>query len=527
MKAVMFADLSRRDFLVGATAVAAAGSLPARVVAQSDAGTWKAGDPEYRSARELAAALAARRVSSAELVAHAIARIEAVDGRINAVVVRDFDRARAAAAEADDALARGERRPLLGIPMTVKEAFNVAGLPTTWGLPAGRNWRPTEDAVIVSRVKAAGAVILGKTNVPVGLNDWQSDNEIYGTTNNPWDLGRTPGGSSGGSAASLAAGYVPLELGSDIGGSLRAPAHYCGVASHKPSFGLVPSRGHTPPGARPLPQEVDLVVVGPMARSAGDLALLLDVIAGPDEPRAVAYRLALPAARHNDLKAFRVLVVDSHPLLPTANSIRVALDRLASRLEKAGSKVERSNSLIPDQALTARVYTQLLASIFGADYPIEVYRRIQEASASLPPDDTSLSAVRTRSVVLSHRDWIAADRIRAGLTQRWRELFRDWDVVLTPVMPTPAFPHDHTERLTRRIQIDGADYPYWDQLVWPGVATTTGQPATVVPIDRSDTGLPIGVQIVGPCLEDRTPIAFAQLIEREFGGFTPPPALKG
>jgi amidase len=523
----MSTDLSRRQFLIGATTAAAASALPARVVAQSNVDTWKAGDPEYRSARELVDALAARRVSSAELVAHAIARIEAVDGRINAVVVRDFDRARAAAAEADAALARGDRRPLLGIPMTVKEAFNVAGLPTTWGFPAARNFRPTEDAVIVSRVKAAGAIILGKTNVPFGLTDWQSYNDVFGTTNNPWDLGRTPGGSSGGSAASLAAGYVPLELGSDIGGSLRAPAHYCGVASHKPSFALVPSRGQTPPGARPLPVEVDLAVVGPMARNAADLALLLDIIAGPDEPMAVAYRLALPPARHTDLKAFRVLVVDSHPLLPTASSIRTALDRLATRLEQAGGKVERSNSLLPDQALTARVYIQLLTSFFGADYPIEVYRRMQEAAASVPAEDTSLSAVRRRSVALSHRDWIAADRMRMGLTQRWRELFRDWDVVLTPVMPTPAFPHDHTEERTRRIQIDGADYPYWDQLVWPGVATTTGQPATVVPIDRSDTGLPIGVQIVGPFLEDRTPLAFAQLIEREFGGFTPPLALKG
>src|SRR5215831_111308 len=517
---------TRRAFLTAAGAAAALPLAVTRAPAQSNADSKRRG-LEYQTAEALLAALAARQISAVELTNHAIQRIEALDGGINAVVVRDFERARAAAAEADKALAAGERRPLLGLPMTVKEAFNVAGLPTTWGFPSGKDWRPAEDALIVARAKAAGAIILGKTNVPVGLADWQSYNDIYGTTNNPWDLTRTPGGSSGGSAASLAAGYVPLELGSDIGGSLRAPAHFCGVASHKPSLGLVPSRGHTPPRARPFPYEGDLAVVGPMARNAGDLALLLDIIAGLDEPQAIAYRLALPAARHNDLKAFRVLVVDSHPLLPTASSIRVALDRLATRLENAGSKVERSNSLLPDQVLTARVYVQLLISFFGADYPADVYDRIQKAAAALPPEDTSLSAVRTRSVVLSHRDWIAADRIRTGLSQRWRELFRHWDVVLTPVMPTLAFPHDHSEMRTRRIQIDGSDYPYQDQLVWPGVATTTGLPATVVPIDRSDTGLPIGVQIVGPFLEDRTPIAFAELIEREFGGFIPPPALKG
>jgi amidase len=462
-----------------------------------------------------------------ELVAQAIARIEALTAASMpwwcAISI-----ARAAAADADAALARGERRPLLGIPMTVKESYNVAGLPTTWGIPRFKDWRPAADAVAVARVKAAGAVILGKTNVPIALADWQSYNDIYGTTNNPWDLGRTPGGSSGGAAASLAAGYVALELGSDIGGSLRAPAHYCGVFSHKPSHGLVPSRGHTPPRGEPLPREVDLAVVGPMARSAGDLALALDIIAGPDEPAATAYRLALPPARHRDLKAYRVLVVDTHPLLPTANAVRASLDRLADRLVKAGSRVERASPLLPDFALTARIYTQLLASFFGADYPIDVYRRIQEAVSSLPPEDTSLAASRARGAVLSHRDWIAADRARGVLSRQWRDLFKEWDVVLTPVMPTPAFPHDHSaEMRTRRIGIDGVDHPYLDQVVWAGVATAPGLPATAVPIDRSDTGLPIGVQVIGPYLEDRTPIAFAELIEREFGGFVPPPPLKG
>jgi amidase len=216
---------SRRGLLIGMGATAADAVLPVQANTRDD-------PMAYRAAAELVEALAKRRVSSRELVDSAIARIEALDSKINAVVVRDFDRARAAAAAADAALAEGERRPLLGVPITVKEQFGVAGLPTTWGNPKFKDWRPEVDALAVQRLKAAGAIILGKTNVPVALRDWQSYNDVYGTTNNPWDLSRSPGGSSGGSAAALAAGFVPLEFGSDIGGSLRAPAHFCGVFSH-------------------------------------------------------------------------------------------------------------------------------------------------------------------------------------------------------------------------------------------------------------------------------------------------------
>src|SRR5690349_12599917 len=230
-------------------------------------------DWKYKSVRELSAALAAKEISAYELAEAAIARIESLDAKLNAVCVRDFDRARDAARAADHALAKGERRPLLGIPLLVKESFNIAGLATTWGLPQHKHFVPAEDALPVARVKAAGGVVLGKTNVPFGLSDWQSYNDIYGTTNNPFDASRSPGGSSGGSAAALAAGYAPLALGSDLGGSLRMPAHFCGVYAHKPTFGVVPSRGHVPPPLAPLPDTVDLAVVGPMARSAADLAL--------------------------------------------------------------------------------------------------------------------------------------------------------------------------------------------------------------------------------------------------------------
>ena len=269
-------ETDRRVFLAGTAAAVAAPLLPGRAVA-AEQGFALA----YRSAADLLAAIADKKVSSSEVVDAAIARIEALDPKINAVVVRDFDRARAAAKTADEALAKGERKPLLGLPMTVKEQYNIAGLPTTWGDPKFKDWKPDVDALAVQRLKAAGAVILGKTNVPLNLRDWQSYNEVYGTTNNPWDLSRGPGGSSGGSAAALAAGFVPLEFGSDIGGSLRAPAHYSGVFSHKPSLDLVPQRGAGPPKTPAIPVRGDLAVIGPMARSAADLALALAVVAGP------------------------------------------------------------------------------------------------------------------------------------------------------------------------------------------------------------------------------------------------------
>ena len=478
---------------------------------------------DYATTVELRAALAAGKISAIEATDHFIARIEALDRPINAVVVRDFDRARDSARKADAALARGDRRPLLGIPMVIKESFDIAGLPTTWGIPAFKDWLPKEDALCVTRLKAAGAVILGKTNVPLLLGEWQSYNEIYGTTNNPWDFSRTPGGSSGGSAAALAAGFSPLSFGSDIGGSLRTPAHYCGVYAHKPTLNLIPPRGHRIPNT--VQRESDLAVVGPMARSAADLDLALAVTAGPDEEgNGIAYRLALPAPRHARLQDFRVLVIDDHPSLPTAYTVRAAFAQLAERLAKAGVKVAHASPLLPDLSTSAKLYMRLLLAALAERWPAETYAEAEGTARALSPDDYSLSAERSRGAVSSHREWAAADMARIKLRQQWSALFREWDLVLCPSMPTPAFPHDHsTPMSTRVIDIDGKQFPYFDQLVWPEIATTPGLPATAAPIALSDAGLPIGVQIVGPYLEDRTTIAFAALIEREFGGFVAPP----
>ncbi|MBR1214723.1 amidase [Bradyrhizobium sp. JYMT SZCCT0180] len=481
----------------------------------------------FKTAVELSAALAAKKVSAVELAQDAIGRIERHDSRINAICVRDFDSGLAAARAADAELARGVSKPLLGIPMTVKESFNIAGLPTTWGIPAQKDFRPTEDALPISRVKEAGGVILGKTNVPLGLADWQSYNDIYGTTNNPFDLGRTPGGSSGGSSAALAAGYGALSLGSDIGGSLRVPAFHCGIYAHKPTFDLVAMRGHTPPPLPPLPSNRDLSVIGPMARGAADLSLLLDVMAGPDPLDAgKGYRLELPAARHTALKDFRVLLIDTDPLMPTDKAVRGTLETLAANLAKAGVKVERQSRLLPDFAASSRLYMRMLLSFLSASYAPEIYAGAQAAAASLPADDISLGAERLRGIALGHRDWLMADGGRVRLRAQWRELFKTFDAVICPIMPTPAYPHDHSaDQEQRRIRIDGKDYVYPDQLAWPGIATLPGLPSTAIPTGFAPDGLPIGVQIVGPWLEDRTPLKLAELIEREFGGFKPPPML--
>jgi amidase len=449
------------------------------------------------TASQLVEALAARRVSALELADAAIARIESRDKAINAVVVRDFDRARDAARAADAALARGERRPLLGLPMTVKESHNVAGLPTTWGFEPFKGYIAPADSVGVSRLKAAGAVVLGKTNVPPWLADYQSNNPIYGRTGNPWDTGRTPGGSSGGAAAALAAGMIPLEFGSDIGGSIRMPAHFCGVYGHKPSYNLVPGRGHEPPYA-PRSAGVVLAVVGPLARSAADLRLAMEVLAGPDEQEATGYRLALPPARHDRLADYRVLLVDSHPLSPLDDEIRAGLNALADGLEARGATVARSSALLPDLETVHATYMGLLM--------------------------TAMSRGQPGAAPISAHAWLGLLDAQAQIRGQWAELFETFDVVLTPVHGAPAFPHDDEPDIEKRVlTINGAEVSYFAPAVWSGLATLGNLPSTAIPVGLTKSGLPFGAQVIGPYLEDWTTIGFAELVEREFGGFRRPP----
>ncbi|HYM02282.1 MAG TPA: amidase [Stellaceae bacterium] len=516
----------------GAAAAVTAIAPPRQARANTGKSVPVAAGWEYLSASDLVGALANKRISSAELVEDSIARIESLDGSINAVVVRDFERARAAAKLADQALARGERRPLLGLPMTVKEQFDVAGLPKCWGNPEFKDWRPDRDALAVSRLKGAGAILLGKTNVAFMLGDFQTFNDVYGTTNNPWDTSRTPGGSSGGSAAALAAGFVSLELGADLGGSLRVPAHFCGVYAHKPSLDVVPLRGASEPGAPAWPSRGDPLlgnwaVAGPMARSAGDLARALDVLAGPDElSEGVAYKLALPPPRHDNFKGFRVLLVDAHPLCPTAMTVHAAFDGLAERLARSGCAVSRTNALMPDLATTGQIYRQMLLANITQEMSEAEQEQTRSLLRSFVSDKESLAALSMRAMLFDFRSWKRVSDAARGLLQQWRQLFDAVDVVICPVTPVPAFAHDHREQIWKRwVIVDRKAVPYPDVQIWNSIASLAGLPATVAPIGLADSGLPIGAQIIGPYLGDRTTIAFAQMMERDYGGFTPPPRL--
>lgn len=430
-------------------------------------------------------------VSALELTDGAIARIEARDGAINAVIVRNFDRAREDAKAADAARAKGERRGLLGVPMTVKEAFGTAGQPTTWGLEPLRNAIAPEDAVTVARLKNAGAIILGKTNVPPSLGDWQSVNKMYGRTNNPHDLTKSPGGSSGGSAAALAAGYVPLEFGSDIGGSIRVPAALCGVFGHKPSWDLIPARGHAPGGVSGAGELFG--VVGPLARTAGDLDHALALTAGPNVEHAHGYKLALAGPRAERLKDFRVLVLDAHPVAPTDPEIAAAVNALAADIERAGAKVSRASPLLPDLAKAYENYAAMLFTII---------------TRFTPGGGPSISA----------HDWLGHVDAHYGFRKQWAALFKEIDVVVAPTFGVAAFPHnDDPNWAARKMTVGGKETSYGDQLGWPSMAAHAHLPATAFPVGKTKSGLPIGAQAMGDYLDDRTTITFAAAVERELG----------
>ncbi|MGF6385294.1 amidase [Paraburkholderia atlantica] len=482
----------------------------------------------FASAKQQADALAEGRVSAVDLLEHSLARIARFDDILNAVVARDFDAARNAAREADAALTRGERRPLLGVPITVKESFDVAGLVTSVGNPSYADNRAERDSLAVAALREAGAVILGKTNVPLGLADLQSYNEVYGLTRNPWDLARTPGGSSGGSAAALAAGYVALELGSDIGGSIRIPAHFTGVFGHKPSYGLVSLAGSGVPRGRASAR--DLSVAGPLARSAADLELALDLLLNRDPLTTKAWRATLPPARHARLAEFRVLVLDTWPGTQRSLSERLVIERVVERLRTQGVYVSRPadlpQGLLPDLVRAHALYRTLLgSSLAEPPVPSEAAR---QRLAALAPADESADAAWLRAPYLAHRDWLKADEQRHALRHQWERLFKAFDVIVTPVAPVAAFRHNHQEPKDERTYPvafdDGVrDVRFLDFFHWAGLPVLPGLPATSFPLGLDDDGLPVSAQAVGPWLEDRTPIAFAHLLEQAYGGFVVPP----
>ena len=444
----------------------------------------------FESALHIALQLRRRELSAVECLEYFRARVERLNPALNAIVVFDWERAREAARLADRALAQGQPvGPLHGVPMTIKESFDVAGLPTTWGDRA-LSYVAERDDPVVERLKAAGAVIFGKTNVPYHLLDFQSYNDIYGVTNNPWDRTRTPGGSSGGAAAALAAGLTSLEVGSDIGGSIRNPAHYSGVFGHKPTFDIVASERLAPP---PYVAGIDLAVAGPLARSAEDLDATLRLLVGPGKLNH-AVKVELPESRRT-LREYRVALWPNDALSPVQREIADRCQSLGERLASLGAKVS-------DRARPA----------FAAEHAASVYRRV-------------LSAATNSQSELSHRDWLQLDEERTRLRLAWREFFREWDIVLCPIAACVAFEHQHGAYRGRKLRIDEVELPYFQQLFWAGLATCSYLPATVFPTGPGSQKLPIGLQAIGAAYADLQTIGFARLVTQEFGGFRAPPGL--
>lgn len=474
-------------------------------------------EPHYRTARAMLADLTARTVSARELLELHSARNAALAKTLNAVVATDLARARADAAAIDDARVRGEPLGVLaGLPMTIKDGSDVENMPATSGnlLYADRA-KTCADADTVKSVRAQGAVIWGKTNVPLMLGDFQSYNDVYGTTNNPYDVARTPGGSSGGAAAALAAGITPLEIGSDIGGSLRHPAGFCGVYSLKPTWGVLSSRGQIPPAPGRY-FEVDLNVMGPMARDAGDLRLLWNVLRGD------------AGAAPESVAGARVAVWDEEPGFPLAKSVKDGVARAADALARAGVAVEHRPPPFSGAELM-KTYLALLTPIIAAGLPDQVY----DFFAAQRPQDRqavrdgagflSMEAYRLQATA-SYREFAEALADRQALKDRLAAFFAEgFDAILSPISIVPAFPHLHAPGfMERELDVDGARVPYMTMLCWIALATTTLTPALAVPAGRTQAGLPVGVQLIGRWHREDRLFDFARALAHELGGFSPP-----
>ena len=475
-------------------------------------------------AHELALRVRRREVSAVELLDHHLARLERLNPAINAVVVLDTDAAKVRARAADAALARGESWGALhGVPMTVKESFDLPGHPTTWGYPQFKTNIASKPAVAVQRLLDAGAIIFGKTNVPVSLADWQSFNPVYGTTNNPWDVSRIPGGSSGGSAAALAAGLTPLELGSDIGASIRNPAHYCGVYGHKPTWGVVTMQGHQLPGTECI-DSLDIAAAGPLARSATDLQIAMEALTtplqcfGPNGWMATRWR---EHAVHPRRAKVAILLDDAEARVDT--TVQTRLMALADFLRRQGVQVREGKRPV-DSAQAHRVYVHLLRSATGASMDDASFAQSQAKAKSLSKDDASYEAWMHRGNTLTHRDWVAIDQERALLRRQWAGFFEQFDFLICPIGTTPAFAHNQQgERWERMVTVNGQPQPTTQSLFWAGYPGVVGLPATAIPLGLTPQGLPVGAQVIGPILGDPQCLRFAQWLEQEWCGYTPPP----
>ena len=466
----------------------------------------------FTSAVEQSRLLETGKISAVELLDLYLGRVERFNPTYNLVVAFDVERARAAAQEVDRQRAGDEPLgPLAGLPITIKDSFEVTGMPTTCGFEHLRDHRPTEDADAVALLREAGANIYGKTNLPAGASDWQSFNPVYGISRNPWNPERTVGGSSGGAAGAVAAGLTSFELGSDIGGSIRIPSHFCGVFGHKPTYGVVPVRGQIPPPPGMLSRP-ELGVAGPITRSAEDIDLLMSVLAGP-----------LPAPRRDRLQDFRVGVWMGDGAYRLDGGYRAALEAFISDLRHAGARIEEVD-LPVDPHQSYEIYLQVLFAIVGAPAPQEA----DAFEALAGKDETGIAAKLARYMRTSLGEWFALAEKREHLFRAWGSWFHDYDLLLCPAVPVVAFPHMaqgsgvHSDQLFRRVSIDGEPSPYLD-FTWQGLALVANLPATVMPTGKLVEGLPTGLQIIGPRREDRTAIRFSELAEKAVGAYVVPP----
>jgi amidase len=476
------------------------------------------------TAAELCLAIRDRVISSRELLDQLLARAERLNPALNAIVAWDTERARTAAAAADDATVHGERAGLLhGLPMTVKDVFETEGLVTTSGAPELARHVPQQDATAVARLREAGAIIVGKSNTPLYAGDLQTYNDVYGRTNNPWDIARTAGGSSGGAAAAVAAGLTPLELGSDIGGSIRNPSHYNGVYGLKPSWGIVPVRGHIPGPPGSLVQ-VDVGVAGPIARSVADLRTALQILAGPLPEDAAAWRLDLDAGPQiGGVSELRIATVfgEGAEVAPLAADVRASLDGFAQRIAAAGAQVD-AVPLPVSLAEGFSTWRDVTLPIMGTGLPDAEFAELAQLENE-PGDDPALAA--GRALTSRYRSWIGAVDRRQRQRLAWAQFFERYDVVLAPVMPTAAFPHD-TDRplLERSLDIDGGAVPHIMLTAWCGAIGVMLLPAVALPTGLNQAGLPVGVQLIGPFLSDLRLLRIAEILDAAAGpGFVPPP----
>ena len=475
-------------------------------------------DP-YASAASMLHGLRKREFSSAELLENHLQRIEQFNPELNAIVTPNYEAALTVAQKTDSCRSRGVDAPLFGLPLTIKDCIDVAGLVGTAGVEAFASRVPESDSRLAARVKEAGGVVMGKTNVPPNAADWQSSNPIFGRTNNPWDLGRTPGGSTGGGAAAVAAGLTPLEFGSDIGGSIRVPAAFCGIYGHKPSETALARSGHFP--GTPLPNPaVTMAVQGPLARTAEDLALGLDVASGPDVGEDVAWRLEIPKARHTALSGFRVAVMPSIEWLPVDSEILAAQEQLVEYLADAGAKVAE---IQPANFGDLRGHHRVYSSILGLMTSTGTAEQRRHLAGNMRASGDEFQTAMADGIEASGVDFIGWLQERERFREGYREFFEHWDVLIAPITLTPAFPHTEAPWPERVLNVNGSEVPYGLQTVYPAVATLCGQPATAFPVGLTRSGLPIGLQAIGPYLEDHTPIQFASLLETGFAGFQPPP----